>query len=86
MVKTGQKGVSKNFIKKLAGKLGVSPNSITPFLFVNKDLKGKSFSKVEKELISIGEKLQTYLIKNRAKKLKKYAETKKPVPANTNKE
>lgn len=71
MIETGQKEVSKNFIIKLAEALKVSPNSITPFIFDIKD--SEELSVIEKQLVRLGEKLQTDLIKNKSKNLKKYA-------------
>ena len=71
MLETGQKDVSKNFIEKLAKKLNVHPSSIAPFVFTG-DKKTK-LSGIEKQMILISEKLQTYLIKIKAKNLKQYA-------------
>ena len=76
MIETGQKDISKNFIEKLAEKLEVHPGSITPFIFMDEDLDNKNISGIEKKLINIGEKLQIFLIENRAKKLKQYVATK----------
>lgn len=73
MIETEQKNVSKAFIVKLAEKLEVHPSSITPFLFLNDAFNIKHVSKIEKKFIIIGEKLQIHLIKNRSKKLRKYA-------------
>lgn len=70
MIEVGQKKVSKNFIVKLANKLEVSPISITPFLFMEDKIK--TVSGIEKELIILGEKLQDFLIKKKAKNLAKY--------------
>ena len=70
MIETGQKEVSRGFIEKLAGVLDVHPSSITPFLFIKDDLNIKKLSSTEKSLILIGEKLQNFLIKNRAKLLR----------------
>lgn len=72
MIETGQKEVSKSFIIKLAKKLEVNPSSITPFIFLSNNYKNKDISEIEKKFISIGEKLQLYLIKNKSRKLKKY--------------
>lgn len=72
MVETGQKEVSKNLVIKLANRLGVHPSSITPFVFTEKGEAPKKISKVEKAFIVWGEKLQDYLIKVKAKKLRKY--------------
>lgn len=75
MIETDQKDVSKNFIVRLANKLEVHPSSITPFLFIRND-KDKEFSEIEKKFIAVGEKLQTFLIRQKAKKLKRYASVK----------
>lgn len=72
MIESGQKEVSKNFILKLANKLKISPSSITPFLFLDKNSNNKKISQIEKSLIDLGEKLQNFLIKKKAKNLKKY--------------
>jgi transcriptional regulator with XRE-family HTH domain len=72
MIESKQKDVSKGFIIKLADKLDVHPSSITPFLFSDDSYKIKDVSGIEKSLIRVGEKLQNYLIKNKAKKLKQY--------------
>lgn len=76
MIEAGQKDVSKNFIIKLSDKLGVNPSSITPFLYIYKDVDNKGISKIEKSFIELGEKLQDFLINQKAKNLKKYAENK----------
>lgn len=73
MVETGQKEVSKKLLIRIAERLNVNPSSITPFLFVDKNKKGKDFSKIEEKFIKWGEKLQEHLIKDRAKLLKRYA-------------
>lgn len=74
MVETGQKEVSKNLLLKLADKLNVRPTSITPFLFWTKKDQTQTSSQMEKSLIDFGENMQTYLIKERSKLLKKYAQ------------
>ena len=71
MIETGQKEVSKAFIKKLADKLEVSPNAITPFIF-SSDESNKKPNILEKKLIEIGEKLQENLVKRKAQKLRQY--------------
>jgi len=73
MLETGQKEASKAFVLKLADKLDVQPGSIMPFVFVDKDGKQENVSGIEKSLVDLGEKLQSYLITNRAKRLKQYA-------------
>lgn len=71
-IETGQKDVSKSLLLKIARVLDVSPRSITPFLFSeNEDVTNK-LSGIEKGLISLGEKMQEYLIKDRAQTLKRY--------------
>ena len=72
MVESGQKEVSKRLIINLADKLEVHPNSITPFLFGNKESNQKNITPIEKEMIKLGEKLQLFLINKKAKNLKKY--------------
>jgi len=72
MVETGQKEVSKNLIERLAKKLDVSSNSITPFIFIGNDINLKKLSGVEKKLLQVGGHLQNFLIKKKAKNLKNY--------------
>jgi len=72
MIESGQKEVSKRFIINLADKLEVHPNSITPFLFGNKEIGQKNMTSIEKEMIKFGEKLQLLLINKKAKNLRKY--------------
>lgn len=74
MVESGSKEVSKSLIVKIAKVLDVHPASITPFLFADKTKSTKT-SPVEKSLINLGEKMQIYLIKNRAKKINKNAKS-----------
>ncbi|MFA5131620.1 MAG: helix-turn-helix transcriptional regulator [Patescibacteria group bacterium] len=73
MIESGQKEISKKFILNLADKLEVHPNSITPFLYGNIDISKISLTKIEEEMIKLGEKLQISLISKKAKNLKKYA-------------
>ncbi len=73
MVETGQKEVSKSLLIKIAEALNVHPSSITPFLFRDKEKLSNNPPTIEKKLIEWGEKMQTHLIKERAKLLKKYA-------------
>jgi len=68
MVEAGQKEASKSLIVKLAKGMGVHPSSIAPFLFISKESQP---SKLEKALISFGEKMQDVLIKEKSKNLKK---------------
>ncbi|MFH2004839.1 MAG: helix-turn-helix domain-containing protein [Bacteroidota bacterium] len=73
MVETGQKEVSKNLLVKIAEQLNVHPFSITPFLFIDTEKLSNNPPAMEKKIIEWGEKMQTHLIKDRAKLLKKYA-------------
>ncbi|MFA5766831.1 MAG: helix-turn-helix transcriptional regulator [Candidatus Paceibacterota bacterium] len=73
MIENGQKRVSKKLIIKLARLLKVHPSSITPFIFSAGVGSVKKFSALERGFICWGEKMQTYLIKKRAKLLKRYA-------------
>ena len=73
MIETGQKEVSKNLLIKLAERLDVHPSSITPFLFTNKDSPLPAVSGIEKMFLNWGEQMQTYLIDNRSKRLRKHA-------------
>jgi len=73
MIEVDQKEVSKNFILKLSNKLKINPSSMTPFLYIYKDIDNKNISEIEKKFIDLGEKLQDYLINKKAKNLKKYA-------------
>lgn len=72
MVETGQKEVSKKLVMRIANLLNIHPSSITPFLFASTDMEEKHLSSIEKSFIRWGEKMQEYLIKNRAKRLRKY--------------
>ena len=72
MIETEQKQVSKKFIEILANKLDVHPSSITPFIFIEDNLDHDKLSKTEKTFISFGEKLQNFLVKTRAKRLRAY--------------
>lgn len=73
MLEIGQKEPSKAFVIKLADKLGVRPGSIMPFIFLDDDsVSIKHLPGPEKALVSLGEKLQNYLITEKAKKLKQY--------------
>src|SRR3989344_2973128 len=70
MIETGQKDVSKNFIERLANKLHVHPSSIAPFVLTGDNMQ--KLSNIEKTLVAVGEKLQTYLIKTKSKKLRQH--------------
>lgn len=71
-IEAGEKEVSKKLLLKLAGILNVSAFSITPFLFHENEKSKNNISVIEKGLIDLGEKMQKYLIENRAKNLKRY--------------
>jgi len=73
MVESGQREVSKKLVRQIAEKLKVHPSSITPFLFSNGLLVATDLPPMEKKLIEWGEQLQSHLIKEKAKLLKKYA-------------
>lgn len=73
MVETGQKEVSKKLLLKIAERLEVHPSSITPFLYDGTESEAKGLSPIERQLISLGTKLQDYLIKTKSKNLKKHA-------------
>lgn len=70
MIESGQRGVSRKFIEKLAELLKVSPASITPFLYLEDTVNSGNIGGVEKQLLSAGTKLQTILIQKKAKNLK----------------
>lgn len=70
MIETGQKEVSKKFVSKLANALEVHPSTITPFLFIVEEKNFTPTSDIERVFIGWGEKMQEYLIKKKAKKLK----------------
>ena len=72
MVETEQKEVSKKLLIQLAESLDVHPSSITPFLFIEKDVSMTKLSKIENKFIKWGEKMQEHLIKDRSKLLRKY--------------
>jgi len=76
MVETGQKEVSRNLIERLARRLEVHPSSITPFVFIDKNVDLNKLPKMEKTLIKFGERMQKYLIHQRSQNLKKYAQNK----------
>jgi transcriptional regulator with XRE-family HTH domain len=73
MIETGQKGASKGFIKKLAGKLEVPISTISPFIFEVEEKPFPKLSGLEKKLIDMGSKMQLHLIRVKSKKLKQYA-------------
>lgn len=73
MIETGQKEVSRKFIENLAQKMDVHPSSITPFAFIEEDIDVNKLPETEKTMMKYGEKLQKYLIDQKAKNLKKYA-------------
>ena len=71
MIEGGQREVSKKMLVKIARRLEVSPSSITPFLFSTNN--HDNLSTIEHKFIKWGEKLQDYLINNKAKLLRKHA-------------
>lgn len=71
MVESGQKPVSKNLVIKLASRLNVHPASITPFLYEENVIESE-LSKVERQFMAIGAKLQQHLIKTKSKQLRKH--------------
>lgn len=73
MVETGRKEVSKKLLLKIAERLGVHPSSITPFLYDSSNTDNENLSSIEKQFLTLGTKLQDYLIKKKSKNLKKYA-------------
>lgn len=73
MVEGEQKEVSKKLVLKLAEKINVNPISITPFLLIDEKKPKNTISPIERKLVALGEKMQNYLISDRAKLLKKYA-------------
>lgn len=73
MIESGGKEVSKKFVLKLADKLEVHPASITPFLYGSEPQKNEKLSAIERQLLSLGQKLQVQLIQKQSKKLAHYA-------------
>lgn len=73
MIETGQKEVSKGFVKKLAAKLDVPTGTIFPFVFLDKKDSFQNLSGIEKKLMEIGYKMQLHLIQVKSKKLNRYA-------------
>lgn len=70
LLETGKKEVSKKFIENLSDKLDVHPSSVAPLIFLDdENLKVSSF---ENKIIDFGEKIQKYLIKTKAKRLRQY--------------
>ena len=76
MIETGQKEISKGFVKKLAKKLDVLPGTIFPFVFFDKKMSFQNLSGIEKKLMEIGSKMQLHLIQVKSKKLNRYAKKK----------
>ena len=74
MVETNQKKVSRAFLLKLAKLMNVHPSSITPFIYMDETMDYNNLSKIEKTLIDWGEKMQTHLIVDKSKILRKYAD------------
>lgn len=73
MVETGQREVSKGFVKKLAVKLGVPAGVIFPFVFVDKKASIQKLSGLEKRLMKTGFEMQSDLIRVKSKRLKRHA-------------
>lgn len=73
MVETGQKEVSKKFLVRLAESLDVHPSSITPFLFTEEGASIDQLSSIERKFVVWGERMQDYLIRDRAHLLRQYA-------------
>lgn len=69
MLETGQKEPTKKFIENLANKMHVMPQSIIPFVYNINRYNEDHMSKLEKDLIKLGMKLQSDLIKKRAKNI-----------------
>jgi transcriptional regulator with XRE-family HTH domain len=69
MIESNQREVSKKFIEKLASLLDVHPTSITPFLYAQNNAEIEP-SALEKKLLSVGVKLQNYLVKKKASGLR----------------
>lgn len=64
-IETDQKEVSKKFLSKLADFTGVHPSALAPFLYLNDDINPNELSPLERKLISLGEQLQSKLIKKK---------------------
>lgn len=64
-IETDQKEVSKKFLSKLADFTGVHPSALAPFLYLNDDINPEKLSPLEKKLISLGEQLQSRIIKKK---------------------
>lgn len=67
MLKTGQKEPTKKFVNNLAEKMNVMPQSIIPFVYSINKYNENDMSKLEKQLIKLGIKLQSELVKKKAK-------------------
>ena len=83
MVETNQKPPSKNLVIKLAGRMGVRPTSITPFIVDYEELNSKPLSRIEKSLEKLVEELQIKIIERNAPKLGRYGS--KYIPQNIHK-
>lgn len=69
MLETGQREPTKKFVNNLAEKMGVMPQSIIPFVYNINKYNESDMSKLEKQLIKLGMKLQAELIKKKAKNI-----------------
>ncbi len=69
MLETGQKEPTKKFVENLAHKMRVMPQSIIPFVYNINKYNEDYMSKLEKDLIKLGMKLQHDLIKKKAKNI-----------------
>ncbi len=69
MLETGQKEPTKKFVNNLAEKMNVMPQSIIPFVYSVNKYNENDMSKLEKQLINLGMKLQGELVKKKAKNI-----------------
>lgn len=69
MLETGQKEPTKKFVNNLAEKMDVLPQSIIPFVYNVNKYNEKDMSKLEKQLIKLGMKFQSELVKKKAKNI-----------------
>lgn len=69
MLETGQKEPTKKFVENIANKMRVMPQSIIPFVYNVNKYNENHMSKLEKDLVNLGMKLQRDLIKRKAKNI-----------------
>lgn len=69
MLETSQKEPTKKFVNNLAEKMNVMPQSIIPFVYSVNKYNENNMSKLEKQLIKLGMKLQSELVKKKAKNI-----------------